>query len=498
LDNKNLKILIVSPEVVPFAKTGGLADVAGALPKALSRLGHEVKVILPKYKMVDESKFRLSEVKTKFPILSIAGKERKISVKSDQADFPPVEYLFLVNDELYNRDELYRNRATGYDYDDNDERFIFFARGVLETIKALDWKPDVIHGNDWQSALIPAYLKTLYGNDPFFKSTATLFSIHNLAYQGNFPQSSFDKIGVPKGLFYPTSPFEFWGKVNFLKVGISYADIINTVSETYAVEIQSSAEFGYGLEGVLRTRNEDLYGIVNGIDYEIWSPEKDKLLTQHYRLDDLSGKNENKKLLLKTCNLPSSKKDVPLIGVISRLADQKGFDLLSQIADQLLSMDLQMVLLGTGDEKYHTLFKALSKKYPKKISVNLRFDDPLAHLIEAGSDMFLMPSKYEPCGLNQLYSLKYGTVPIVRKTGGLADTIENYDPATSQGTGFTFINYDAQEFLETIQRAIKVYQNKEAWTALMKNGMKKDFSWEASAKKYVEIYRKAFQKKSKI
>jgi starch synthase len=498
LDNKNLKILIVSPEVVPFAKTGGLADVAGALPKALSRLGHEVKVFLPKYKMVDESKFRLSEILTKFPALSIAGKERKISVKSDRADFPPVEYLFLVNDEFYYRDELYRNRATGYDYEDNDERFIFFARGVLETLKALDWKPDIIHGNDWQSALVPAYLKTLYDNDPFYKSTATLFSIHNLAYQGNFPQSTFDKIGVPKDLFYPTSPFEFWGKVNFLKVGISYADVINTVSETYAVEIQSSAEFGYGLEGVLRTRNEDLYGIVNGIDYEVWSPEKDKLLTQHYRLDDLSGKNKNKKLLLKTCYLPSSKKDIPLIGVISRLADQKGFDLLSQIADQLLSMDMQMVILGTGDEKYHTFFKALSKKYPKKISVNLRFDDPLAHLIEAGSDMFLMPSKYEPCGLNQLYSLKYGTVPIVRKTGGLADTIENYNPATGQGTGFAFINYDAQEFLETIQRAIKVYQNKVAWTALMKNGMKKDFSWAASAKKYVEIYRKALKKKLKV
>jgi starch synthase len=494
LDTKNLKILIVSPEVVPFAKTGGLADVTGALPKALSRLGHQVKVILPKYKMVDENKFRLSEVKTEFPALSIGGKDRKISVKSDLLDFPPVEYLFLVNDEFFCRDELYRNRATGYDYADNDERFIFFARGVLEILKTLDWQPDIIHSNDWQSALIPAYLRTLYEDDAFFKSTGTVFSIHNLAYQGNFPQNTFDKIGVPKDLFYPTSPFEFWGKVNFLKVGISYADVINTVSETYAVEIQSGSEFGYGLEGVLRTRNADLYGIVNGIDYEVWSPDKDKLLTHHYHPEDLSGKEKNKKLLLKTCNLPASKKDIPLIGVISRLADQKGFDLLSQITDQLLSMDLQMVILGTGDEKYHVFFKELSKKYPQKISVNLRFDDPLAHLIEAGSDMFLMPSKYEPCGLNQLYSLKYGTVPIVRKTGGLADTIENYDPATGQGTGFAFIDYDAQEFLATIQRALKVYQNKEAWAILMKNGMKKDFSWETSAKKYVEIYRKALQK----
>ena len=495
---KNLKILIVSPEVVPFAKTGGLADVAGALPKALSRLGHQVKVILPKYKMVDENKFQLSEIKTDLPSLSIGGKDRKISVKSDRLDSPPVEYLFLVNDEFFYRDELYRNRATGYDYEDNDERFIYFARGTLEILKALDWKPDVIHGNDWQSALIPAYLKTLYENDPFFKATATVFSIHNLAYQGNFPQSSFDKIGVPKDLFYPASPFEFWGKVNFLKVGISYADVINTVSETYAVEIQSGAEFGCGLEGVLRNRNADLYGIINGIDYEVWSPEKDKLISHRFSPEDLSGKRKNKELLLKTRNLPISKKDVPLIGIISRLADQKGFDLLSQIADQLLSLDLQMVILGTGDEKYHVLFKELSVKYPKKISVNLRFDDPLAHLIEAGCDMFLMPSKYEPCGLNQLYSLKYGTVPIVRKTGGLADTIENYDPVSGQGTGFVFKNYDVQELLETIKRALKVYENQDAWIGLMRDGMKKDFSWEASAEKYVEIYLKALQKRFKV
>jgi starch synthase len=294
--------------------------------------------------------------------------------------------------------------------------------------------------------------------------------------------------------------------VNFLKVGISYADVLNTVSERYAVEIQSSSEFGYGLEGVLRTRNADLYGIVNGVDYEEWSPEKDKFIPHRYSMEDLSGKEKNKRALLEKCNLPKTagrelgrnKKDVPLIGIISRLADQKGFDILAEISDKLLSLDLKMVLLGTGDEKYHKLFKQMAKKYPEKISVNLRFDDPLAHLIEAGSDMFLMPSRYEPCGLNQLYSLKYGTLPIVRETGGLADTIQDFDPNTGEGTGFVFKNYDSDELLEVVKKALRVYQDKEVWTKLMRNGMQKDFSWQSSAKKYEALYQKALQKQSPI
>ena len=494
LETKILKILIASPEVVPFAKTGGLADVCGALPKALAKLGHQVKVILPKYKMVDEKKFKLSEANIDVPLITIGDKSVRITVRSYKLTSPDVEYLFMVNDGYYDREELYKDRSTGFDYEDNDERFILFARGALEILKAMGWQPDIIHANDWQSALMVAYLKTLYANDPFFKQTKTVFSIHNLAYQGNFPKRTFDKIGVSKDLFYPTSPFEFWGKVNFMKAGISYANVINTVSETYAVEIQSSSEFGHGLEGVLRTRNRDLYGIVNGIDYEVWSPEKDKLISYNYSLDDLSRKRKNKELLRKLCNLPPSTRDIPLIGIISRLADQKGFDILAQIADELLSLDLQMVILGTGDEKYHRLFKKMSVKYPKKISVNLGFDNPLAHLIEAGSDMFLMPSRYEPCGLNQLYSLKYGTVPIVRKTGGLADTIENYNPQTGEGTGFVFKNYDSKELLDTIKLALRVYKDKNAWISLMKNGMKKDFSWEAAAEKYVDIYQRAIQK----
>jgi len=390
------------------------------------------------------------------------------------------------------------DKATGFDYVDNDERFILFAQGTLEVLKALDWQPDIIHANDWQSALIPAYLKTLYAGDPFFSGTATVFSIHNIAYQGNFPKDSFAKTGVAKDLFYPTSPFEFWGNVNFLKVGISYADVLSTVSERYAVEIQSSSEFGFGLEGVLRTRNPDLYGIVNGIDYEEWSPEKDKFLPYHYSREDFSGKEKNKRALLEKSNLPKTSENVPLIGIISRLADQKGFDILTEASDKLLSLDLQMVILGTGEEKYHKLFKQMAKKHPQKISVNLRFDNTLAHLIEGGADMFLMPSRYEPCGLNQLYSLKYGTVPIVRETGGLADTIQDYNPDTGEGTGFVFKNYDSDELLEVVKRALQVYQSKEVWTKLMKNGMQKDFSWQASARKYEELYQKALQKQSPL
>jgi starch synthase len=494
LNNKRLKILIASPEVVPFAKTGGLADVCGALPKALAKLGHQVKVILPQYQMVDEDRFGLKKVNVDFPQIPVGDKSKTISVKNHVTASPKMEFLFVVNHEYFDRDELYKDPSTGFDYKDNDERFIFFARGTLEILKSLDWHPDIIHANDWQSALLVAYLKTLYAGDPFFKDTATVLSVHNLAYQGNFSKQTFNKMGVSKDLFYPTSPFEFWGNLNFMKAGISYADVVNTVSETYAVEIQSGSEFGHGLEGVLRSRNEDLYGIVNGIDYDVWSPEKDKLISHRFSPEDLSGKKKNKKLLLKLSNLPVLSKDVPLIGIISRLADQKGFDLVAQIADQLLSLDLQMVILGTGDEKYHQLFTAMRAKYPKKIAVNLMFDNPLAHLIEAGSDMFLMPSKYEPCGLNQLYSLKYGTVPIVRKTGGLADTIEDYIPQSGEGTGFFFTNYESSELLDVVKRALEVYQDKNAWTKLMKNGMRKDFSWETSAKKYDELYNKALQK----
>ncbi|MCI0405719.1 MAG: glycogen/starch synthase, partial [candidate division Zixibacteria bacterium] len=318
------------------------------------------------------------------------------------------------------------------------------------------------------------------------------FTIHNVAYQGHFPKETFFKLGINPHLFYPASPFEFWGKVNFMKIGISYADIINTVSERYAVEIQSDPEFGHGLEGVLRERNADLFGIINGIDYDDWNPEKDGLIPIRYGPRTLEKKKKNKEALLKKCGL-SGVTD-PLLGMITRLVDQKGLDLFAEIADDLLALKVKMVVLGTGDERYHELFKELEKKYPKKIKAFLTFDNKLAHGIEAGSDLFLMPSRYEPCGLNQLYSLKYGTVPVVRETGGLADTVEPADEKGERGTGFVFTHYDSGEFFDSLKKALSLYGNKAAWKKLQLRGMEKDFSWHASAVKYLDLYQKALAK----
>lgn len=489
-----LRVLLVSPEVVPFAKTGGLADVAGALSKVLSRMGCEVKTILPQYRMVDEKKYGLEKVDRPLPEIKIGEKEVKFKIKKCHLPDSGTEYLFLENKEYFDRDELYADKKSGQDYEDNDERFILFARGVLETTKALNWKPDLIHCNDWQSALVPAYLKTILEEEPFYKNIATLLTIHNIAYQGNFPKTTFDKLGVKKELFYPLSPFEYWGGVNFLKIGISYADLINTVSERYAQEIQSGPEFGYGMEGILKDRTRDIYGVLNGADYEEWSPEKDKLIPNNYGKGNLQVKSKNKEFLLRQAGL-KTEKDIPLIGMISRLADQKGFDLLYEIAEKLLSLEVKLIILGTGEQKYHIFLSELEKKYPGKVKIYLKYDNKLAHLIEAGADIFLMPSRYEPCGLNQMYSLKYGTVPVVRETGGLADTIQDYDPQTPKGTGFIFQDYKGDKLFSAIERAIQLFKNRTVWKNLMLQGMEKDFSWEASVKKYIQLYGKAVAKK---
>ncbi len=489
-----LRVLLVSPEVVPFAKTGGLADVVGALSKVLSRIGCEVKTVLPKYRIVDEPKFNLDKIHLPLPEIRIGEKQVKFEIMKSHLSDSDTEYLFLANNEYFDRGELYADKKTGRDYEDNDKRFILFARGVLETIKALEWKPDLIHCNDWQSALIPAYLKTIYAEDQFFSKTATLFTIHNIAYQGNFPKMTFDKLGLKKELFYPISPFEYWGGVNFLKIGISYADLINTVSETYAQEIQSGPEFGCGMEGILKDRAGDIYGVLNGADYGEWSPEKDKLIPYNYGKGNLQVKMRNKELLLKQAGL-QVEGSIPLIGMISRLADQKGLDLLYEIADRLLSLEVKLVILGTGEQKYHIFLSELERKFPEKTKIYLKYDNKLAHLIEAGADIFLMPSRYEPCGLNQMYSLSYGTVPVVRKTGGLADTIIDYDAQNQKGTGFVFKDYNGDELLSAIKRALSVFKNRTAWKNLMLQGMEKDFSWEASAKRYVQLYKKAISKK---
>jgi starch synthase len=488
--NKPLRILFATPEAVPFAKTGGLADVAGALPKFLQALGCEVRLVMPYYRMVKDSKF---------PIQSL-GEEMEIQVGNEmiKADLYQgqlnhgIPIYFIGREEFFDREHLYSTPKG--DYFDNAERFIFFSKAALLLCHRIKLSPDIIHHHEWQTGLIPAYLKSVHRNDPFFTQTATVFTIHNIAYQGLFKREKFWLTGLPEEMYNPEG-IEFWERINLMKAGIVYADVINSVSQKYSEEIQTP-EFGYGLEGILRKRREDLYGILNGVDYKEWDPSHDPHLAAHYDLKDLSGKRVCKKDLLKEYDLPPSLENAPLFGMISRLADQKGFDLLAEILDKLLTLDVGFVLLGTGEQKYHDLFNRVARKYPQQAGIRIAYDDRLAHKIEAGADFFLMPSKYEPCGLNQIYSLKYGTIPIVRATGGLEDTIVNYDPATGKGNGFKFNRYEPIELLNQMKVAIGFYYQPEHWKQLLRNAMIADFSWQRSAKAYVQLYQKALEKKS--
>lgn len=477
---KPLKILIATPEAIPFAKTGGLADVTGALPKVLKRLGCEVRLILPLYRHVQEGNFNLKDTGIKVSA-QIGFREINASVFEGEAN--GIQAYFLKRDEYYDRKYLY-TMPEG-DYFDNAERFILFSRCALEAIKKLGFKPDIIHCHDWQTGLISTYLKTVYKNEPFFANTKTAFTIHNIAYQGQFPKTHFPLTGLPEEVFTPEG-IEFWGNMNLLKAGIVFSDVVTTVSEKYSKEIQTS-EFGYGLEGVLTAKKDKLFGVLNGVDYDDWSPEKDKFIVAKYDDKDLSGKAKCREDLLKEykLNLPD---DAPVIGIISRLADQKGFDILSYAMEELMAMNLGMVVLGTGEKKYHELFEGLARKYPKKLGVKITFDNKIAHKIEAGSDMFLMPSKYEPCGLNQIYSLKYGTIPVVRATGGLDDTIQDYDAKTGEGNGFKFKEYSSAALIKKIKDALCVFANRKEWKRLMQKAMQQDFSWQRSAKRYLELY----------
>jgi len=476
-----MKILFASPEVVPFAKTGGLADVAGALPKALSCLGHDVKVILPKFKMVDGKKYDLIKVYSGLKV-EIMGRIELADVYEALIPGSNVMAYFISNDKYFNRSGLYQEK--GVDYPDNLERFTFYSMAALEFVKKLGWKPDILHANDWQSALMIMYIKTIYKDDSFFSDISTVYSVHNMGYQGIFPSDQLPITGLSWEYFSMDS-LEFYGKIALTKAGFEYADVINTVSETYSHEIQTP-EFGHGLEGLLKERSKDVYGIVNGLDYDLWNPEVDTYIVKKYGPRNIEDKIENKKALQKQNGLPGS--DLPLIGIISRLADQKGFDILAEDMENIMHLKIQFVLLGTGEPKYHDLFLDMKRKYPDHIGVNLGFDAALAQMIYAGSDMFLMPSRYEPCGLGQLISYKYGTIPVVRKTGGLADTV--FD----EMTGFVFEEYSAKALHDAIKRAITAYNNKKRWASLIRSVMILDYSWNASAKKYVDLYRKALEK----
>jgi len=490
---KKLKILYVTSEVVPFIKTGGLADVSSALPQKLLELGHQVRIVVPKYGAIDERKFKIHEVvRLKDLTTNIGNKEVTFSLRSSflVGQKARVQIYFLDNPEYFGkRHSLYADPLSGNYFKDNDERFILLAKSVFELIIKLGWVPDIIHCNDWQGGLIPAYLKTVYNNNEIFKEVKSLFTIHNLGSQGVFPKSNFAKTGLPdalnseKGIIHK-------GKVNFLKAALNYADVINTVSETYANDICKNDDISSGLKNVLCKRKKDLYGIVNGIDTLIWNPEKDKKITMKYSIKSIKDKEVNKKSLEEKFGFDYDE-NIPLIGMISRLEDTKGFDLLKKSFKELMSLDIKMVLLGTGEKKYHKFFNEAATKYAGKFACYLGFDDEIAHLIEAGADLFLMPSKYEPCGLNQMYSLVYGTVPVVRETGGLADTVINYNSKNGTGNGFSFKKYDSQEFINTVKQAVKVYNNdKKSWEKIMKVGMKSNFSWLNSAKNYVNLYKK--------
>jgi len=456
-----MKILFLSSEVVPFAKTGGLADVAGALPIALEHLGHEVRIAMPKY--------------------------REVSVQGDTAvSGKNIKVHFISNDRLYDRDGIYVDQ-NGTDHPDNLDRFSYYCREALELVKREDFRPDIIHCNDWQTGLIPVYLKTLYKDDPFFQKTKTVFTIHNLAYTGSFDKNEWDKTGLDKSLL-SVDGLEYYGRFSLLKGGIIFSDIITAVSPTYAKEIQTE-EFGCGMEQILRKRSAYLYGVLNGIDYNIWDPETDKYIHKNYSYKSIEGKHINKEMLIKELGMSVDPKK-PLIGTVGRLAYQKGYDMLADIVSRLCDMDIGFVLLGTGEPRYHEILSDVARKHKNNVSINLSYNAALAQRIYAGCDIFLMPSRYEPCGLGQLISFKYSTVPVARKTGGLADTVFEYDSKTEEGSGFLFTDCVPEHLLDATIRAISVYNDKQKWLRLIQKIAQYDFSWDKSAREYSKLYDK--------
>ena len=487
-----MKIAIVSSEAVPYAKTGGLGDVAGSLPKELEKLGCEVKLFIPKYFAIDEDKYglRYKGDVGEMPI-RINGQLRNAHLHQAKLPESNVEVNFIDCPHYFHRKHLYTNDA------DEDERFILFSKAVIESIQRMQWAPDVIHCNDWQTGLLPLFIKDNYNWDRMFDKTSTLFTIHNIGYQGSFSKSTLFSAELSGELYYPDGPIEFEDSVSFMKTGIMFADLINTVSNKYSHEILTP-EYGAGLEKTLRIRKQDLYGILNGADYSVWNPETDAFIPYNYSINDLRGKLKNKKYLLDHFKMPFDKK-IPLISIISRMVAQKGFDIFAEAINELMTLNAQWIILGSGESEYELMFRTLANNLPYKVGVYTGYNNELSHLVEAGADMFLMPSRYEPCGLNQFYSLKYGTVPIVRKTGGLADTVHDWDELHSYnldtGTGFSFNDHTGYALFKSVERAVNCFSVKSAWEKIQSNGMKKDYSWKHSAEQYIELYKLAKDKR---
>jgi starch synthase len=475
-----MRILFVASEGLPFSKTGGLADVVEALPKALVARGHEVAVVLPKYRGTPGGAMVI-------PSLTVpVGSRLRFPAIADGTLLNGVRYFFVDDPGYFDRDGLYGNSAG--DFADNAERYSEFCRAAIEIAKHV-WPADVFHCHDWQTALLPVLLRTVYGDDPVVKDLPVVFTIHNLGYHGQFRREVLARAGIPEVLFHPGA-LEFYGDVNLLKGGLVYSDYLTTVSRRYAQEIQTP-EFGYGLDGVVRSRGNRVVGILNGVDYTAWNPARDPFIAMKYSAKDLAGKQACKQDLLNTFALVNDNPHRAVLGIVSRFADQKGFDLIADRAHEMLHEDVLMVVLGTGDKRYQELFRALANAYPGRVGFKFEYDNVIAHKVEAGADIFLMPSRYEPCGLNQIYSLKYGTVPVVRATGGLDDTVESFDVEHGTGTGFKFTEYTGTAFLYAVKQALQHYADERIWKRIQLNGMVKDFSWKTPAAEYAKIYQAA-------
>ncbi len=490
---EHLRVLFVSAEVTPFARTGGLGDVIGALPPVLAKYGCDVRIVMPLYQSVRAQSFPLKLVIEDLSVPLVFG-DRSVRVwqgalpQKDGAEIVPV--YFIEQEEYFGRPGLYGDASV--EYGDNAFRFIFFCRAVLALMGRLEWFPQIIHCHDWHTGLVPAYLRFLPGLDSRLTTAATIFTIHNLAYQGVFPESVFRMTGLPPQLFQPVG-VEFYGQMNFMKSGLYYADALTTVSPTYAEEI-CTAEFGYGLDGVLRERREVLVGILNGVDYIAWNPTSDAALVAQFSADDVTGKRACKTALLRMFGLVEDP-EIPLLGMVTRLAEQKGVDLVTGALEGMFALNADVVIFGSGERRYEGLLVALARQYPNRLGVRLGFSDVLSHQIQAGIDCLLMPSRFEPCGLTQMYAMRYGAIPVVRATGGLRDTVSPFDPTTRHGAGFVFREPTAAALLGAVQAAVSVFADKAAWRQLQHNAMTQDFSWDASARQYIQLYRETIGKK---
>lgn len=473
----SLKVLFLAAEMVPYVKTGGVAEVAGALPRAMRALGHDVRVGIPLYPRTDSAKFGLRPLVDNLAVpLNEHSESARIFTSEAGGDLP---VYFVDNARYFNRENL-------YGYSDDGERFVFFCRAALEMLRHLDWRPDVIHLNDWHTAIVANWLETIYREDPFFRDTASLFTIHNLAYQGIFGWRILEIAGVDEFTFMYPRIDELPNVVALMAHGILFADVITTVSETYAKEILTP-EYGEKLHTILNDRSDRLHGVLNGIDYGTMNPATDPHLARRYDLDHLEDRSTNKAALQREAGLPLDP-EIPVIGCTGRLTNQKGFDIISEVVDGLMDLPLQMVIMGTGDQYYHEMLARLAKRHPDKIAVYLTFNAALGQRIYAGSDMFLMPSRFEPCGSSQMVAMHYGSVPIVRKTGGLADTVRDFDPRTGEGNGFAFEKYGGMALFAAVVRALETYKYRDVWRRIMEAGMRSDFSWGATARNYLRLY----------